>query len=238
MSALTLYQLPPALGLPVSVSPFCTKVELYLRITGHEFATEPGDPRKSPNGMVPFLDGIEGQTLADSEAILERLESRRPALDQGLGDSEREEAGRLRELAERDLYFPCLYSRFVEPGGWAHQHHAIRAMVPWGLAWLLVPLIRRSQVKKCAKHGCTDDGCYAMAVAAMDVIEEALAEGPYLLGEHLRTIDCAVVGQLLHTAWGRSPTPARSRVRGSAALMGYVRRVVERAEIEMPPLGD
>lgn len=236
MSALTLYQLPPALDLPVSVRPFCTKVELYLRITGHDFETAPGDPRKSPNGMVPFLGGIDDGLLADSERIVRTLEERRPALDQGLEEDEREEATRLRELAESELYFPCLYSRFVDTEGWTHQRPAIRAMVPGLLAWLLVPVIRRSQTKKCARHGCVDAGCYQRAVVAMDVLEEALGAGPHLLGEHLRTLDCAVVAQLLHIAWGKTPTPARERIRGSAALVDYVRRVVERAAIELPPL--
>lgn len=236
MATLTLFQLPPGLGLPVSLSPFCTKVELYLRITGHDFETAAGDPRKSPNGMVPFLGGIEGERLADSEAILRRLEERRPALDQGLEEEERERARELRELAEHDLYFPCLYGRFADPGGWAHQRAEIRALVPWVLAPILVPIIRRSQVKRCAAQGCADDGCYGMAIAAMNVIEAALGSDLHLLGEHLRTVDCAVVAQLLHTAWGRAPNPARARVRQSDALMAYVGRVVDRADVELPPL--
>ena len=69
---ITLVTLPPAFGLR-NVSPFCLKVEMALTHLGLEFDhQEEQDPRKAPKGKLPYLV-IDGEKIADSELIFERL---------------------------------------------------------------------------------------------------------------------------------------------------------------------
>ena len=53
-----IHQFEPAFGLP-NASPFCMKLETYLRMAGIPFAlATPNmqDMRKAPKGKMPFID--------------------------------------------------------------------------------------------------------------------------------------------------------------------------------------
>ena len=69
-----MHQFPAALGLP-NASPFCMKLETYLRMTGLPFEVRPvTDPRRAPKGKLPYIDD-GGTVLADSNLILDYLKS-------------------------------------------------------------------------------------------------------------------------------------------------------------------
>ena len=81
-----LYQFAPAFGLP-NASPFCMKVETYLRMAGlpHELVNDGLRVMKAPKGKLPFIDD-DGVVVADSTFIIEHLQRRYGApLDEALG---------------------------------------------------------------------------------------------------------------------------------------------------------
>ncbi|HJM48751.1 MAG TPA: glutathione S-transferase N-terminal domain-containing protein [Alphaproteobacteria bacterium] len=67
-----LYQFPPGWGLP-SYSPFCLKLETWLRLTAlpYEVVDEP-DPRKGPKAKLPYIDD-GGTVLGDSGLIIDYI---------------------------------------------------------------------------------------------------------------------------------------------------------------------
>ena len=69
-----LYQFKPAWGLP-NPSPFCMKVETYLRMAGLPYEAINGAlPFKAPKKKLPYIeDGT--QLIADSGFILEYLKA-------------------------------------------------------------------------------------------------------------------------------------------------------------------
>ena len=69
---ITLYQFPPAWGLP-NASPFCMKVETYLRMCNLPYTTvNVLNPAKGPKGKLPYItDG--SNIVADSGLILDYL---------------------------------------------------------------------------------------------------------------------------------------------------------------------
>ena len=72
---ITLHQFPPALGLP-NASPFCLKLELYLRMAGLPYRNRYTlELHKAPKGKLPWIDD-DGVTLADSGLIIEYLKGR------------------------------------------------------------------------------------------------------------------------------------------------------------------
>jgi glutathione S-transferase len=112
VSMITLYQYPPAYDVPVSVSPYCTKVELYFRLTDRAYETAIGSNLKSPNKAVPYVGWPDGEISAESDAIIERLEKDGPSLDEGLTAADAARGEELVELAQGVLYYGCLHSRF------------------------------------------------------------------------------------------------------------------------------
>ena len=79
-----LYQFPPIWGLP-SVSPFCMKVEIYLRMADLAYEVVPtANPRRAPKGKLPYIDD-DGKLIADSGLIVDYLEAKYGAkIDGGL----------------------------------------------------------------------------------------------------------------------------------------------------------
>ena len=51
---INLHQSPAAFGIS-NPSPFCMKVETYLRMIGEPFEIKSADPRKAPKGKLPFI---------------------------------------------------------------------------------------------------------------------------------------------------------------------------------------
>lgn len=232
---ITLYQFAPSFGLPVSVSPYCAKLEAYLRLTGREYETnDNANQQKSPNNAVPYVTFDGGPPVADSREIMARLEAEGPTLDEGLTEEQHELGHEIEDLVQHALYFGCLFARFVEPAGWEHQKPTVKALVPWLLSPLLVPIIRSSQVKRCKEAGFTTPTDYDQTVKAAARVEEVLGDKPYLLGDEPRTYDCAAWANLLQVAYTRSDNAGRQAVRQRKRLMDYVRRFAERIELSLP----
>ena len=235
---ITVYQLPQAFDLPVSVSPFCAKLEAYLRLTGHPYETAIGDKFKAPAGTMPYVKMPNGSMLSTSTAVVDALEQAGPGLDNALDDTARERGETLRELAEDQLYWPLLYSRFGDPAGWTHQVAAVRPIVPWLLRPVLIPVIKRSQVKRCAEHGWTEQAdIYTRGVAVVDALADALGDGDWFLGDAPHSVDCAVWAPVMHASYTRSDNPLTAAVRGHDNLMAFVDRLAQRADLALPPRG-
>jgi len=67
-----LHQFAPAFGLP-NASPFCMKLETYLRMAGLPYETvNDGNVLKAPKGKLPWIDD-DGTRVADSSFIIEHL---------------------------------------------------------------------------------------------------------------------------------------------------------------------
>ena len=66
---ITLRQFPPALGLP-NASPFCLKLELYLRMAGLPYRNRYTlELHRAPKGKLPWIDD-DGIAMADSGLII------------------------------------------------------------------------------------------------------------------------------------------------------------------------
>lgn len=227
-----LHQFPPAFGLPVSVSPYCAKLEAYLRVTKREYTTTKGLPMGAPTKTVPFVTWEDGSRTGDSDAIVARLEAEGPALDAELSDAAKQAEVPLFEGARDALYYATLYARFGE--GWEHQKATVKALAPPGLGWLLAPIIRADQVRKCRARGADGDG--AVAVAVVDAIAERLGDQPFLHGDSIHVIDCDLWGHLVQVAFTPVDFPARAALRGHSNLVAWLMRVAERGEMRLPPM--
>lgn len=71
-----LHQFAPAFGLP-NASPFCMKLETYLRMVALPFEIAPPSMRdfnQAPGGKMPFIED-NGRLLGDSTLIVDYLKS-------------------------------------------------------------------------------------------------------------------------------------------------------------------
>src|SRR5262245_40434238 len=98
--SIKLFQFPRMFSIP-NLSPFCCKLETWLRITGipYEVVDTP-DPRSAPKGKLPFIeDG--GVRMGDTSLIIEHLrETRGVDPDAHLDPSQHAIARLVRRLAD------------------------------------------------------------------------------------------------------------------------------------------
>ena len=89
MNELTLFQPPTRPWNTPNLSPFCTKLECYLRMAEIPYKTAAMQLGKAPKGKIPYVELSDGTRLGDSQLIIEHLERAltaegKPALDDGL----------------------------------------------------------------------------------------------------------------------------------------------------------
>ncbi len=214
---LVLYQFPAAMGLPLSESPPCAKVEVYLELTNTPYEEALGDTRKSPTKQVPFVRWPDGELQAESGDIIARLEED-IRLDAGLDPSRLARGKELAELAEGIIYDACLYDRFVTPEGSKLQRvlttDLLARFMPRFIAPLAAIYIDRTQVRRAKRGpmGNPEDG-YATALDTIDRIVELLGDDPYLCGAHPSTVDCSIWPLIVHAG----ATPNRTVLRDAPA---------------------
>lgn len=234
---ITLYQLPCAFGLPVSVSPYCTKLELYLRLTRREHGIAPANLRQSPNRKVPYIAWSDGRLSADSGEIIRELEAFGGGLDGDLDQAMIARGEEYQALAQGPLYFSCLYSRFVEDAGWKFQKVTVREILPPLLAPLIAKMIRQSQIKRCRENGFDRRESYASAIQAIKQLSGELGDQSFFLQDDAPNVaDCAVWANLLHIAYTKADSPARIAVRYDGRLRAYIDRVANLAAYKLPSL--
>lgn len=148
-----LFQFAPAFGLP-NASPFCMKLETYLRMAGLPFQlVNSGDVFKAPKRKLPYIDD-GGTVVADSGFIIDYLKGRYgDPLDDALSPLQRALATAFQRLFEEDLYWAVVQTRWAEDAGWAKTRQAFFAAMPLPLRWFVPVLARRGLLAEMRGHG-------------------------------------------------------------------------------------
>lgn len=191
-----LHQPPGRWGEP-SMSPFCMKLECWLRLSGIPFEIRPIDMRKAPKGKMPYVTLPDGSLLGDSQLVIEHLSRTHGVdLDAHLTDVQRATARTVRRMLEEATYFVGIYGRWIDDEGWTHTKPAMATLMPAPIA-LLLPMIRRSVIKNVRGQGTgrhARDEIYALGRADWDAIATMLGDGPYFFGERPSSIDAVLYG--------------------------------------------
>ena len=228
---ITLHQFPPAWGLP-NASPFCMKVETYLRMCNLPYTTvNMLNPAKGPKGKLPYItDGAN--TVADSGLILDYLKATYgDKLDAGLDIRTRAEAHALRRLMEEHLYWCAVYDRWAVDENWALTKPAFFGSLPPGVRDLVAALARRGQLRALRGHGVgrhTSGEIYALGCADLTALSDFLTDKPFLLGAEPTALDAAAYAFLTNLLWVPIDSPLTRHARSFANFIAYVKRMKQR----------
>jgi glutathione S-transferase len=224
---ITLFQGPPAFGLH-NLSPFCLKVELYLKLTGLPYQTALGDPRKAPKRKIPWIDD-DGQIVADSFFILEHLRRKHgDRLDATLTQAQRVLALTARRMIEEHLYFAMIQVRWGEEAIFAEVRKTFAPLIPALLRSLVTRQIRKATLGKLKQQGIgrhTPAEIYQLGIQDLDALASLLGADPYFFGAQPTSFDCTAWAFLasLHATPGA--TLLQEFLRSQASLVDYVRRI-------------
>lgn len=200
-SILKVHHLPGAWGLP-SVSPFCLKLDAWLRMTGieHESLTV-ATPFAGPKGKAPWIE-IDGNQMGNSTFIIAYLTQRYGAdPDQELTTEQRGVAVAIQRLIDENLYWTMVHDRWVNEANW----RTFRDIVLGGLAVpmrrILGPIARRGVKKQLAGHGMGMHSAEEVAmIGQRDVAALAAILGPkpWFFGGEPTSTDAVVYAQLIN----------------------------------------
>jgi len=203
---LKLYQFDPALGLP-NASPFCMKLETYLRMAKVPFEIPPAtlrDLRRAPKGKLPYIED-QGKTLADTTLIIDYLKANYgDSLDAWLGSEQRAIALAFQRLLEENLYWALLYTRWIEPAAWPQTRSAFFGNLPLPLKWIVPPMARRGLIKEMLGHGMgrhSREEILGIGKRDITALADFLGDKRYFMGSQPCSLDATAYAFLANLIW-------------------------------------
>lgn len=189
---ITLYQFGSLWGLP-NVSPFCLKLEAYLRLSAIPYKVRAvNNPMRSPKGKLPFIKDDE-KVIADSDLIILYLKEKYgDPLDQHLSRQRQAQALAWQRLLEEHLYWVILYSRWVDESNWPTLKKAFFDPVPLLVRPFVASSVRKNMKRELNGQGLgrhNRDEIYQLGINDLRALEAVLTEQPYLAGDVVTSID-------------------------------------------------
>lgn len=226
----TLFQIPGGWGEP-SASPFCIKLECYLRMAGVPFESKFGDPRRAPRGKVPWIED-DGNVIPDSQVAIDHLKKKYgDPLDGKLSKEQRARGHAMRRMLEEGTYFLAVHLRWADEAGWAAYKPYFLPLLPPVIGGPIIELIRRSVKKSLDAQGTgrhTEEQKLDMMCDDFDAVESTLGDKDYLLGSEPTSFDATVYAFLTALLAFPAPSKPKSHVEQKSSLVAYKRRIDER----------
>jgi len=229
MQAVRIMGMRPAWGLP-SPSPFCLKLETWLRIAGIPYqAISLDKPPQSNTGKVPYLLLDGGGTLADSNVIIRTL-ARERGIDPDFGQTPAEQARAhaVLRLVEESLYFAAAWERWMLPAAWPATRDGYFGQLPGPLRALFAGLVRRKM--KAALHAqgilrYAPEEIAARGAADVQTLSALLGGQAFFHGERPGVADAAAYGLLANALGFPVRTPLRMAVEACPDLLAFCARI-------------
>jgi glutathione S-transferase len=234
---ITLYTFGPNFGLP-DPSPFVTKAEMLLKMSGLPFRTDTEGFNKAPKGKLPYIED-DGERIADSTFIRWHIEKKYQVdFDRGLGAGERAIAWAFEKMVEDNLYWTLVDARWTDDANFYKGPVKFFGKIPAPLRPIVVAMIRR-QVRK-TLHGQgigrhSNAEIVALGTRSIDAMADHLGQKPYFMGAEPSGADATMLAFVAGMLCPVFDTPLRAAAERHANLRGYVGRMTARF---YPELGE
>lgn len=222
--SITLYQFPAMLGVP-NMSPFCMKVEVFLRLAGLDYEVQTlTSPRQSPSGKLPYIrDGA--RVVTDSHSIVEYLtDTYRLTLDAWLTPQQKAVARAFERMLSEHTYWGLIHARWIDDAGWAILRPLFFGRLPLLLRSIVPPLVRRAMAARLHAHGLgrhTAKEIRHRIGLDLQALADQLGNGPYFMGERPSSIDASVYAMLANYWDAELDSPYKSVIAALPALPAY-----------------
>ncbi len=221
---LKLYQFQRTWGIP-NLSPFCCKIETYLRMADIEYEIKPALPLRAPKGKLPYIED-NGITLGDSRFIITHLKSAHKDLDKGLTEAESAISVALQRLLEEHLFWVALYSRWqYTDDNWQINKQAIFGGLPPVIRDIVANRWRQKIKLQILGHGTgrhQPDEIFALGQQDIDALSIHLGSRQYFLEDRPTTLDASAFGLLINIIGCPIESPLKEYGLSKNNLVNYV----------------
>ena len=225
----------PGFGLP-DPSPFVTKADVLLKLSGLAYERVAADVRKAPKGKLPYIDD-DGTVVADSTFIRWHLEDKHGiAFDTGLTPEQKAVAWAAEKMCEDHLYWAVVDNRWMVDANFDKGPRKFFDFVPAPVRPLVVAMVRR-QVRRnlwaqgLGRHRRSDiERLAAQDLAALSGI---LGNKPFLTGAEPCGADASVFAFVTGALSPHFEGPIAQAARGHANLVAYRDRGMTRWYLDL-----
>ncbi|MCC7410143.1 MAG: glutathione S-transferase family protein [Gammaproteobacteria bacterium] len=225
-----LYQFRRTWGIP-NPSPFCMKLELFLRMTGIEYECAWVDVPKGPKGKAPWIeDG--GTRIGDSALIIDFLRKKYGIdPDAGLTPTQRAVSRAFASMLDEHLYWALVYSRWIDERNWpALRQDFFGALPP--VVRSVVPVIARRRIRaQLWQHGLgrhTGEEIYALGCSDIAALGDYLGDQPYFHGDDVSLADASVAAFAIALLKPPFDSPLKRAIEQRPNLAAYCERMLGR----------
>jgi glutathione S-transferase len=220
---ITLYLAGPMFGLP-DASPFCSKAEVLLKMSGVPYRTAPMDFRKAPKGKIPYFDD-DGHRFGDSTFLRFHLEDKYGVdFDKGFGEAEKGIAWAFEKLAEDHIYWAIVHARWTGKENFDKGPRKFFEGIPTPMRAIVVPLVKRTVARDLRGQGFgrhSGAEIERLTTRTLDVIATQLGDRPWLMGDEPCGADASVWAMVTGLLCPLFDTPLRQSAERHANLVGY-----------------
>ncbi|WP_392538882.1 glutathione S-transferase family protein [Legionella sp. 227] len=225
-----LYQFPSAWSLP-NPSPFCMKLETYLRMAKLPFETVSViDPRRAPKKKLPVISD-DGRKIADSGFIIDYLQHKYgDPLDGHLTAAQKAEALAVRRMLEEHLYWVIVYSRWIDDRYWPTTKETFFGHLKQPLYYFVPKLIQRKIRQDLYRQGLgrhTTTEVYQLGIADLHALSILLEESDFFMGNEPTSIDACVYAFLKSIIQPPIPSPLQEYAQSHPCFLSYCERMTQ-----------
>ncbi|KAK2844167.1 hypothetical protein Q5P01_010826 [Channa striata] len=205
----------PKNGVP-SLSPFCLKIETYLRMVDLPYQNY-FDGKLSPQGKMPWIE-YNHEKASGSEFIVDFLEEKLGVnLNRNLTSQERAVSRAVSKMVEEHLYWTIAYCQWVDNLEETQKLLSMSGPLSDTLKWLLSHLNGGMVRREMYGHGIgrfSKEEVYALMEKDMRTLATLLGDKKYFMGSKISTLDATVFGHLAQAMWTLPGTRPEQLIKG------------------------
>ena len=225
---IVLHQYPAAFNLP-SLSPFCLKVEFFLKVAKLPYRVQVElNPANGPKGKMPFIEDGEN-IVADSSFIIDYLIRTQNLGHFHIRDSKQAaEALALKSMIEESLYFILLSSRWVDEAGYRVVKKEFSPLFPPlvgkpFLAFIRRNLRRQAQAQGIGRH--TPSEVYTLGRRQVVSLSTFLGQNQFFFEGRMTVFDATAYAFLTTILKQPIESDLKTEVKKHKNLCSYVERL-------------
>lgn len=238
LKPLKLFIFPPCWGMP-SPSPFCVKVEAYLKMA--DISYEPvylTDPREAPKGKLPYIEieREQNQKIADSYFIIKHLEAAQLAdqnktpLDAHLSAEQKAISHATQHMLDEHLAWVVIYSRWVSEKNFKIIKNTFFSNIPAPMRLIASKKVRKYMLNALNSQGVSrhqEDEVYQLGKEDVSALSMLLGNKYYFFGDKPSTLDAtayAYIASIIHVPM---ESPLKRFVLDQSNLVDFCERIDE-----------
>ncbi|XP_055491844.1 failed axon connections homolog [Leucoraja erinacea] len=211
-----------------SLSPFCLKMETYLRMADLPYQNY-FDGKLSPQGKMPWIE-YNHQKVSGTEFIIDFLQDKLGVnLNKHMDSSERAVSRAITKMAEEHFYWAIVYCQWVDNLHETGKILSVSGPFSGFLKWILCHLTKGIVKREMYGQGIgrfSKEEIYILMEKDMRALSVILGDKKYIMGPRPSTVDAAVFGQLAQAMWTLPGTRPEQLIRDELVnLAMYCERI-------------